>query len=426
MARGEGRRPRPRGRGARRRRPRVLRRARHQAELRAARHRVEPPRPRRVPEPEVAEALEAGRVRGAGDVHRGRVLLPERGRRRRSAPTTRPSSIPTSRTGSCRPSSRSGSCAASGSATRCAWRSPATASGSRPRRHSASGWSPKWSSAASSGPTPTTLARLIASYPTVATQGTVRAIWESLDKPYRAAMEQGLMYTRLGNPIGAAEIERTGIDRTTPEDPVTASSRRAGSRAVMALDPAAPGTRVRGRAGTTVGRARRRRPTRSTDALARARPRRAARRSGCMLRNRPAALGLAARACCAPTLRGDRQPASRRRTAPRRPRRRSTFRCCSASARRPRRRPRADAAGDARRGALGALGGDDRRSRSAPTAPPCRRPGPGVAVRMLTSGTTGPPKRIDLRLRDARAGHAGRQALRDRHRHRREAPRRAW
>jgi enoyl-CoA hydratase/carnithine racemase len=58
------------------------------------------------------------------------------------------------------------------------------------------------------------LARLIASYPAVATQGTVRAIWESLDKPYRAAMEQGLMYTRLGNPIGAAEIERTGVLRT--------------------------------------------------------------------------------------------------------------------------------------------------------------------------------------------------------------------
>jgi enoyl-CoA hydratase/carnithine racemase len=60
------------------------------------------------------------------------------------------------------------------------------------------------------------VARLIASYPSVATQGTVRAIWESLDKPYRAAMEQGLMYTRLGNPIGAAEVERTGIDRDTP------------------------------------------------------------------------------------------------------------------------------------------------------------------------------------------------------------------
>jgi enoyl-CoA hydratase/carnithine racemase len=50
------------------------------------------------------------------------------------------------------------------------------------------------------------LARLIASYPTVATQGTVRAIWESLDKPYRAAMEQGLIYTRLGNPIAQAEL----------------------------------------------------------------------------------------------------------------------------------------------------------------------------------------------------------------------------
>lgn len=44
----------------------------------------------------------------------------------------------------------------------------------------------------------------IASKPTAATQGTVRAIWESLDRPYRAAMEQGLMYTRLGNPIGKA------------------------------------------------------------------------------------------------------------------------------------------------------------------------------------------------------------------------------
>ena len=47
----------------------------------------------------------------------------------------------------------------------------------------------------------------IAAHPTVATQGTVRAIWESLDKPYRAAVEQGLMYTRLGNPVGKAQAE---------------------------------------------------------------------------------------------------------------------------------------------------------------------------------------------------------------------------
>jgi enoyl-CoA hydratase/carnithine racemase len=48
----------------------------------------------------------------------------------------------------------------------------------------------------------------IAAKPTAATQGTVRAIWDSLDKPYRVAMEQGLLYTRLGNPIGMAEVAR--------------------------------------------------------------------------------------------------------------------------------------------------------------------------------------------------------------------------
>jgi enoyl-CoA hydratase/carnithine racemase len=48
----------------------------------------------------------------------------------------------------------------------------------------------------------------IASKPSVATQGTVRAIWESLDRPYRAAMDQGLIYTRVGNPIGIAEVKR--------------------------------------------------------------------------------------------------------------------------------------------------------------------------------------------------------------------------
>jgi enoyl-CoA hydratase/carnithine racemase len=60
------------------------------------------------------------------------------------------------------------------------------------------------------------IARMIASHPSAATQGTVKAIWESLDKPYRAAMDQGLMYTRLGNPIGLAEIQRSGIDTSPP------------------------------------------------------------------------------------------------------------------------------------------------------------------------------------------------------------------
>src|SRR5207253_9139913 len=56
----------------------------------------------------------------------------------------------------------------------------------------------------------------IARKPTSATQGTVRAIWESLDRPYRAAMQQGLIYTRLGNPIGVAEVRERGIVKREP------------------------------------------------------------------------------------------------------------------------------------------------------------------------------------------------------------------
>ena len=51
------------------------------------------------------------------------------------------------------------------------------------------------------------IAASIAAKPPSATQGTVKAIWESLDKPYRAALEQGLIYTRLGNPLGKAELD---------------------------------------------------------------------------------------------------------------------------------------------------------------------------------------------------------------------------
>ena len=60
------------------------------------------------------------------------------------------------------------------------------------------------------------IAAAIARKPPSATQGTVRAIWESLDRPYRAAMEQGLIYTRLGNPIGIAEIAARGADVPPP------------------------------------------------------------------------------------------------------------------------------------------------------------------------------------------------------------------
>jgi len=57
------------------------------------------------------------------------------------------------------------------------------------------------------------IARRIAAKPSAATQGTVRAIWESLDKPYRIAVEQGLAYTRIGNPIGMAQVDRATVGK---------------------------------------------------------------------------------------------------------------------------------------------------------------------------------------------------------------------
>ncbi|CPR10136.1 enoyl-CoA hydratase/isomerase family protein [Mycobacterium bohemicum DSM 44277] len=61
------------------------------------------------------------------------------------------------------------------------------------------------------------LAAAIAAKPPSATQGTVKAIWESLDKPYRAALDQGLIYTRLGNPLGTAELAARG--KVVPRQP---------------------------------------------------------------------------------------------------------------------------------------------------------------------------------------------------------------
>lgn len=65
------------------------------------------------------------------------------------------------------------------------------------------------------------IAATIAAKPPTATQGTVKAIWESLDKPYRAALEQGLIYTRLGNPLGTAELaaQKTPGDGATKRTP---------------------------------------------------------------------------------------------------------------------------------------------------------------------------------------------------------------
>lgn len=55
------------------------------------------------------------------------------------------------------------------------------------------------------------LARLIAAKPAAAIQGTVRAIWESLDQPRSVALARGYAYTQIGNPIGQAQIDRAKI-----------------------------------------------------------------------------------------------------------------------------------------------------------------------------------------------------------------------
>ena len=57
------------------------------------------------------------------------------------------------------------------------------------------------------------LARIIAAKPPAAIQGTVRAIWESLDSTRTQALRTGLSYTQLGNPIGTAQVDRSQAPR---------------------------------------------------------------------------------------------------------------------------------------------------------------------------------------------------------------------
>ena len=57
------------------------------------------------------------------------------------------------------------------------------------------------------------IARVIAAKPPAAIQGTVRAIWESLDATRTQALRTGLSYTQLGNPLGKAEVDRAAVPR---------------------------------------------------------------------------------------------------------------------------------------------------------------------------------------------------------------------
>jgi enoyl-CoA hydratase/carnithine racemase len=57
------------------------------------------------------------------------------------------------------------------------------------------------------------IALIIAQKPPAAIQGTVKAIWQSLDMTRSQALQMGLSYTQLGNPIGTAEVDRDSVVR---------------------------------------------------------------------------------------------------------------------------------------------------------------------------------------------------------------------
>ena len=55
------------------------------------------------------------------------------------------------------------------------------------------------------------IAATIANKPPTATQGTVKAIWESLDLPRSVALQQGLKYCQIGNPVGIPQVNRAAL-----------------------------------------------------------------------------------------------------------------------------------------------------------------------------------------------------------------------
>ena len=60
------------------------------------------------------------------------------------------------------------------------------------------------------------LATVIAGQPPAAVQGTVKALWQSLDVTRSQALATGLMYTQVGNPLGTAEVDRQAAKPPKP------------------------------------------------------------------------------------------------------------------------------------------------------------------------------------------------------------------
>jgi enoyl-CoA hydratase/carnithine racemase len=59
------------------------------------------------------------------------------------------------------------------------------------------------------------LARKIAAKPAAAVQGTVKAVWETLDLDRESAQSVGWNYPAMGNPVGMAQASRAGFTKPT-------------------------------------------------------------------------------------------------------------------------------------------------------------------------------------------------------------------
>jgi enoyl-CoA hydratase/carnithine racemase len=60
------------------------------------------------------------------------------------------------------------------------------------------------------------IARVIASQPAAAVQGTLKVLWQSLNVARAQALDSALLYTQVGNPIGTADLERTAVKPSKP------------------------------------------------------------------------------------------------------------------------------------------------------------------------------------------------------------------
>lgn len=55
------------------------------------------------------------------------------------------------------------------------------------------------------------LAEQIAAKPPAAIQGSIKAIWQSLDLPRSVALAHGLKYPQIGNPVGVPQVDRAAL-----------------------------------------------------------------------------------------------------------------------------------------------------------------------------------------------------------------------